>query len=89
MSGKPYPEGVVKVAKLLERHEALSAEIEVLRPKVQRFGEARTELSAVDNQLREALQYMDLETQGNSGFGGRMGWFLLAMRRIARGETHE
>lgn len=87
MNGKHYPKGVVEATKLLEQYETLQGEIEELRLKARRFNEAQTELAIVDGQLRKMLEEMDLESQGNAGFGGRMGWFLLNMRRVMRGQS--
>lgn len=84
MSGKPYPEGVAEVLKLLEQLDALGKEQDELRPKVKRFEEVRTEIAVADGRLKELLESMDLREQGNAGFGSRMGWFLHTMFRLMR-----
>lgn len=84
MSGRPFLEGVAEATRLLEQAEVLAAELTELRAKVERLKEAQRELNDVDDRLRTLLETMDLEQQGHSGFGARMGWFLMTMRRLMR-----
>ena len=85
MSGKPYPEGVSKILDLLEQHAVVEVRINDTGPVVAKLSK---ELRA-DTELREKLSVdigdllnkMDLASQGNFGFGGRMGWFLMQMRK--------
>jgi DNA repair ATPase RecN len=81
MSGKPYPEGVTQVIRHLERIEQLNDRISELAPLVVELKNARAEIEAVSEELGSMLSKMDVESQGNYGFEGRMGWFLSEMRR--------
>ena len=81
MSGKPYPEGVSEVIKALARCDELLVVIRELESTVARLDHAKNEYEKLSREICIALQRMDLESQGNCGFGGRMGWFLSEMRR--------
>jgi hypothetical protein len=81
MSGKPHAEGVAKVIGLLSITEALNAEAQALRPKVQRLQAVEAEMKENAKQLLALLQSMDVEQTGNFGWESRFGWFLAEMRR--------
>jgi hypothetical protein len=81
MSGKPYPEGVTEVLAALERSSALQDRIAELSPLVAELSAAKAENEALASKVADLLGKMDLESQGNYGFGGRMGWFVAEMRR--------
>ena len=80
MSGKPYEAGVTRVAELLSLGEKLRDEIDVLKPKAERYKSAIEEHNRCSEELEKLLKEMDIEAPGNWGFGGRMGWFLTKMR---------
>lgn len=85
MSGKPYPEGVSEVMKALARLDELNVAIDALHPAAVKacadLKAAQEEHTKLDRSVQDALDSMDLQSQGNMGFGGRMGWFLAEMRR--------
>lgn len=81
MSGKPYPEGVSKIVKALSRCDELLVEIRELEQAEAHLQAAREEYETLSREIRLLLDSMDLQEQGNYGFGGRMGWFLAEMRR--------
>jgi hypothetical protein len=81
MSGKPYPEGVSKIIEALEKLEGLQLRITELTPLVAELEEATARRQALSIELAALLASMDLESQGNFGFGGRMGWFVAEMRK--------
>jgi len=81
MSGKPYPAGVVAVLGALEQAEQLRNRIVELTPLVQELRESQAKLDELSVKVADLLNNMDLESQGNFGFGGRMGWFVAEMRR--------
>ncbi len=93
MSGKPYPEGVTKVMADLSRIDTLNVMIEDLQPKAVKYCEdlkkAREELAKITQEVETSLDKMDLRSQGNWGFGGRMGWFLAEMRRQITKDVEE
>jgi len=82
MSGKPYPEGVERVAVLLRKEHQLRVELGALKPHVERYHKAQEEYGKISTEVAKLLESMDLEGQGNYGFGGRMGWFLRTMREL-------
>jgi hypothetical protein len=81
VSGKPYPEGVTQVVKALARCDELAGIIRELESTAKKLQVARDEYTKLSNEIRTAVESMDLEYTGNAGFGGRMGWFLAEMRR--------
>ena len=81
MSSKPYPEGVSKVLAALVRADKVEARIRELKPLVLELQMAQAELGELSDTVDKLLNEMDLEAQGNFGFGGRMGWFVVEMRR--------
>ena len=81
MSSKPYPGGVAEVVKLLSEVDALDAEAKRLRPAAQRLKEVEAQSETLRRRLPELLRSMDVESPGNFGWEGRMGWFLAEMRR--------
>lgn len=83
MSGKPNPEGVETVIRLLDEIAELDAEIAELKPKADRLRSAEVARSNVQTSLANALKGMDLESRGNHGFEARLAWFLSEMRRQA------
>lgn len=84
MSGKPYPETVAEVVSLVEKLDVLSKEHIELKPKWQRFTEVEAQIREHGLRLQRLLSDMDLEAQGNHGFGSRMGYFIMEMYRILR-----
>jgi uncharacterized protein YoxC len=91
MSGKPYPEGVAKVVELLDQQASVVLRIAELAPTVKQLTDELNAAVATRNSLSVAisdlLASMDLSSQGNYGFGGRMGWFLAEFRkRILAGQ---
>lgn len=92
MSGRPYPEGVKKVLDLLTTEEKLLAEVAGLREQLVSLKDVETRLEAASEKLGRTtqeigrlLEEMDVSAPGNFGYGGRMGWFLLEMRRLILG----
>jgi len=81
LSGKPYPEGVTEIVAALARCEELRETIDKLEPMVEKLKDARAEYQELSEKISKKLDAMDLQAQGNFGFGGRMGWFLAEMRR--------
>lgn len=81
MSGKPYLEGVTKIIESLRRCDELAAEIVEMESTTARLASARAAYNRLSEEIRILLDSMDLQAQGNYGFGGRMGWFLAEMRR--------
>lgn len=81
MSSKPHIQGVLEVANLLAKIDVLQMEERELRPKAQRLEEVDKELRVLCARLPELLRSMDLEAQSHYGWEGRMGWFLMQLRR--------
>jgi hypothetical protein len=80
MSGKPYPEGVSKIIEALEELEKVNKHITYLTPLVDELKGAKARRNDLSVEVANLLSSMDLESQGNFGFGGRMGWFVEEMR---------
>lgn len=81
MSTNPHPEGVADVVAMLRDIELLEVEVAELRPKAKRLVEAEKQIAEERTKLAERLRAMDLESPGNYGWEGRMGWFVAEMRR--------
>lgn len=84
LSGKPYPEGVARAVELLDKIATLNAEIAGLQAAVERLKAAKDEHALWAGELRKLLEDMDLTSEGNYGYIGRLSWFLAEMRRQTR-----
>lgn len=87
MSGKPSPEGVTELRRLLARQRDLSSEIQKLRRDVQRLKELEEEHAHNDGSIAANLRFMDVDSLGNYGGIGRLTWFLDELDRQALAEA--
>ncbi len=93
MSSKPYPEGVTKVLAAFSRLEQLNTQIADLHPKVVQMSASLKQMieerADLERDVPKMLEAMDVDAEGNWGFGGRMGWLLAEMRRQIVAEAEE
>lgn len=89
MSGQPDVEGAQRIAELLGRQEALSAEVAAASEQVLALRAAQARLKAAEDayhatlkEIGRLLEEMDCSSVGNWGFEGRMGWLLFQMRKV-------
>ena len=83
MSGKPNHVGVVEIVGLLSEIEAAetrAVEIRALLPEAERLEERAR---ALRRSVIAAMRNMDVASNSNAGWEGRVVWFLNAVRRAA------
>lgn len=85
VSGKPSPVGARRALSLIDEIAANNAVIEEHRASVAILRTAEDQRGRLQSELSELLRSMDVESEGNAGYGSRTGWLLAEMIRLARG----
>jgi hypothetical protein len=87
VSSKPSPAGVEQLIDKLDFLSSLEREIAELRPKAARLKECEGLYASAHREVTKQLDAMDVSSNGNAGWEGRVTWMLLELIRQAR--SHE
>jgi hypothetical protein len=88
MSGKPSPQGVAELWELIAAASALSNEVATLNSTIlvasTRLRDASEEYTDTHRKIRDKMQQMDIASDGNAGWEGRLAWFLAQFYRHSK-----
>ncbi len=89
VSGLPNEEGVRRIRELLRRERELADRIAFLEAQTTELGRARGELGRVQRQAQKELEQMDVASNGNFGWQGRVLALILLVEQQVRRELEE
>lgn len=88
MSGKPYPEGVLEVKRMVCDYQDASIELNQLQKTIAdaeaKLLHAKDRCANLHRDIAKKLQAMDVHSHGNAGWEARTIWFLAELVRVSR-----
>jgi hypothetical protein len=87
VSSKPTPAGARRALALIDEIAANDIVIEEHIKSVAILRTAEERADRLSRELAELLRSMDVESVGNAGYGGRTGWLLTEVVRLARSKS--